>query len=281
MTALNPRTFQFEQEQGIATLTLDRPDTLNSLTFEVYEELTEFFGRLQDEDSVDALVITGKGKGFCSGGDVNAIIGALFARDMKGLMAFTRLTGRLVHNIRALRKPVIAALNGVTAGAGAVIALACDFRVASDRAKLAFLFTRVGLTGADMGAAYLLPRLIGVGRATELLMLGEPVTAEEALQMGLVNRVVKHEDVLIEALELAEQLARGPLFALGITKEMLQHEQTLGLAAALEWEAQAQAICMQTPDFREAYEAFVEKRPPDFRRLRRHAPRHAGEDEEA
>jgi enoyl-CoA hydratase/carnithine racemase len=265
---MQTRSFHYAEDGGIATLTLDRPDTLNSLTFEVYEELTATFEALQARDEVDVVILAGRGRGFCSGGDVNAIIGELFSRDTKGLLAFTRLTGRLVGSIRSLRKPVVAALNGVTAGAGAVIALACDFRLAASDAKIAFLFTRVGLAGADMGAAYLLPRIVGVGRATELLMLGEAIDAEAALAAGLVSRVVAPGDLVDEARALAEKLARGPLFALGITKELLNHEADMSLPAALEWEAQAQALCMQTPEFREAYEAFTQKRRPDFRAVR-------------
>ena len=204
--------------------------------------------------------MTGEGRGFCSGGDVEAIIGELLTRDMQGLLSFTRLTGALVHAIRTLRKPVVAAINGVAAGAGAVIALACDFRIASDSASLAFLFTTVGLAGADMGAAYLLPRVIGVARATELLMLGDRVPADEALRLGLVTRVVAADALMAEARALAVRLAAGPSFALGMTKALLNQEQSMDLASAIEAEAQAQAICMQTPAFREAYEAFVARR---------------------
>ncbi|MFN7971956.1 MAG: enoyl-CoA hydratase family protein [Acidobacteriota bacterium] len=266
-----PKSFRYQEEEGVATITLDRPDTLNSLTFEVYEELTETFAKLQDHHGVDAVVITGTGRGFCSGGDVNEIIGALFARDARGLTEFTRLTGQLVVNIRTLRKPVIAALNGTTAGAGAVIALASDFRIAVPAAKIAFLFTKVGLTGADMGAAFLLPKVIGLARATELLMLGDAVTADVALAMGLVSKVVAPESLISEARALAARLASGPAFALGVTKDLLNHELAMGLHAAIEWEAQAQALCMQAPEFREAYESFTQKRAPDFRRVRERA----------
>jgi enoyl-CoA hydratase/carnithine racemase len=195
---------------------------------------------------------------------VHDIIGPLLAMDAPARMAFTRLTGDLIGNIRELDRPVVAAVNGVAAGAGAVIALACDFRVASERAKIAFLFVRVGLTGADMGAAWLLPQVVGLARATELLLLGDAVTADEALRVGLVNRVAAPENVLAEARTLAARLARGPRFALGMTKRMLNVEPTMALRDALEAEAQAQQICMAHPDFREAYEAFVAKRDPVF-----------------
>ena len=275
---MKTKSFRYEEEAGIGTITLDRPERLNALTFDVYEELTRVMRNLQSRDQVDTIVLTGEGKGFCSGGDVNAIIGALFARDMKGLLQFTRLTGELVRNIRELRKPVVAAINGIAAGAGAVIAMACDFRIASDNSKFAFLFTRVGLAGADMGAAYLLPRIVGQARATELLMLGETIPAAQALDYGLVHRVVPSDMVLVEAKRLAEKLSRGPTFAIGMTKELLNHEQDLSLSAAIEWEAQAQAICMQTPEFREAYEAFTENRAADFRKLRSRRARRELED---
>jgi enoyl-CoA hydratase/carnithine racemase len=259
-----PKTFRYEVRDHVATLTLDRPDTLNSLTFEVYAELRDTFVALAAEDDVHSVIVTGAGRGFCSGGSVHDIIGPLFAMDAAGRMQFTRMTGALIGAIRALRKPVVAAVNGVAAGAGAVIALACDFRVFSEKAKIAFLFVKVGLAGADMGAAWLLPQVIGVARATELLMLGEPVPAPEALALGLAHRVVAPERVLDEARALAERLARGPRFALGMTKEMLNREPSMSLEEALEAEAQAQQICMATRDFREAYEAFVAKREPKF-----------------
>jgi enoyl-CoA hydratase/carnithine racemase len=261
---LAPKSFRYAVGDGIATLTLDRPDTLNSLTFEVYAELRDTFVALEREADVRAVVITGAGRGFCSGGSVHDIIGPLFNMSAAERLAFTRMTGALIGGIRALRKPVVAAINGVAAGAGAVIALACDFRVMSEQAKIAFLFVKVGLAGADMGAAWLLPQVIGLARATELLMLGEPVVAAEALRIGLTNRVCAPADVVPTAQALAQQLARGPMFALGMTKEMLNREPQLTLEAALEAEAQAQQICMATSDFREAYEAFVAKREPRF-----------------
>lgn len=262
---LQPQTFRCAvDEQGVATLTLDRPETLNSLTFAVYRELTDTLRALQDQEQVRAVVITGEGRGFCSGGSVHDIIGPLLSMAPQETLAFTRLTGELISNIRALRKPVVAAINGIAAGAGAVIALACDFRVADERAKLAFLFVKVGLCGADMGAAWLLPQIIGLGRATELLMLGDSVPAREALAMGLVHRVSAEGQALHDALALAQRLANGPTFALGMTKQMLTQEADMGLSQAIEAEAQAQQICMQTRDFREAHDAFVNKRLPRF-----------------
>jgi enoyl-CoA hydratase/carnithine racemase len=262
---LTPKSFLFEESaQGVATITLNRPERLNALTFEVYRELTDTFARLQNESDTRVVVITGAGRAFCSGGDVHDIIGELFSRDMEGLLEFTRMTCELVRNIRALPKPVIASLNGTTAGAGACIALAADLRIASETAKIAFLFVKVGLSGADMGAAYLLPRLVGLTKATELLYTGDFIPAPEAERIGLYNRVVPQDQLAATTLELAERLARGPTFALAKTKEMLNRELNLSLDAALECEAQAQAICMQHPDYREAYEAFVAKRAPKF-----------------
>ncbi|MFN7131624.1 MAG: enoyl-CoA hydratase family protein [Myxococcales bacterium] len=264
MTSLEPKSFHFRNDEGVGIITFARPELLNALTFEVYRELTDFFRALEHAPEVKCVVITGEGRGFCSGGDVNSIIGELFKRDTVGLNEFTRMTCELVRNMRALHKPIVAALNGVTAGAGAVIALASDLRVASEKAKIAFLFTKVGLAGADMGAAHMLPRVIGLSRATELLMLGDSVDAPTAERYGLFNRVVPHEKLMDEALALARRLAAGPLFALGMTKELLNEEQNQSLFDALNNEARAQAMCMITRDFREAYEAFVEKRPQRF-----------------
>ncbi len=263
---MNPASFRYEHdgETGVATLTLDRPERLNALTFEVYEELRDTFLALDTEPGVRAVLLTGRGRGFCSGGDVEEIIGALFERDYQGLLAFTRLTCSLVLAIRRCRRPVVAALNGTTAGAGAVIASACDLRVAAETAKIAFLFTKVGLSGADMGASWLLPRIVGLGRATELLMTGDFIDAAEAGRIGLYNRVVASDELLGEARGLAERLARGPSFALEVTKDALEREATMDLASALEAEARIQATCMEHPNFREAYEAFREKREPEF-----------------
>ena len=257
-------SFLYEQDEGIATITLNRPERLNALTFEVYRELTDTFAALRNEPEVRAVVITGAGRAFCSGGDVHEIIGELFKRDMEGLLEFTRMTCELVANIRALHKPVIASLNGTTAGAGACIALASDIRIAAEEAKIAFLFVKVGLSGADMGAAYLLPRVVGLAKATELLYTGDFISAAEAERIGLYNRVVCASQLTATTQELAERLAQGPAFALAKTKELLDREAHMNLEAALECEAQAQAICMQHPDYREAYEAFVAKRTPQF-----------------
>ena len=260
-----PSHFLLEVDsQGIATITLNRPERLNALTFDVYRELTDTFAGLQKERDVRVVVITGTGRAFCSGGDVHDIIGELFKRDIEGLLEFTRMTCELVHNIRAVPQPVIASLNGTTAGAGACIALSSDIRIASEEAKIAFLFVKVGLSGADMGAAFLLPRVIGLSKATELLYTGEFTSAVEAERIGLYNRVVPVDKLATVTREFAERLAKGPAFALAKTKEMLNREFLGSFDAALEAEALAQAICMQHPDYREAYEAFVLKRKPKF-----------------
>ena len=262
---IEPKSFLYEERDGVATITLNRPERLNALTFEVYRELTETFAALRAETSVGAVVITGAGRAFSSGGDVHDIIGELFQRDMEGLLEFTRMTCELVRNIRTLPQPVIASLNGTCAGAGACIALASDIRLASESAKIAFLFVRVGLSGADMGASYLLPRVIGLTKATELLYTGDFIEAREAERIGLYNRVVAADELERVTREFAERLARGPRFALMMTKEMLNREMDVSLDTALEWEAQAQSLCMQHSDYREAYEAFVEKREPEFK----------------
>ena len=262
---LNPTSFQFEVDSnGIATITLNRPDRLNALTFEVYRELTDTFAQLRNEKHIRVVAITGAGRAFCSGGDVREIIGELFARDMEGLLEFTRMTCELISNIRTLPQPVIASLNGTTAGAGACIALASDIRFASEEAKIAFLFVKVGLSGADMGAAYLLPRVVGFSKATELLFTGDFISAAEAERIGLYNKVVPTDQLAITTREFSERLARGPAFAVAKTKEMLNRELYMNFETALESEAQAQALCMQHPDYREAYEAFVGKRVPKF-----------------
>ncbi len=263
--SLSPKTFRFELDRGVGTITLDRPERLNSLTFDSYVELGDFFPKLEASTEVRAVVITGSGKGFCSGGDRHDIIAKLFERDMQGLLDFTRITGKLIQAIRQVRRPVIAAVNGVAVGAGAVMALACDVRIVSDDARFGFVFPKVGLCGADMGAAYLLPRVVGLGRASELLFLGELVDAAEALRIGLANRVVPKAEVLPTAQAWAKKLAEGPAFAHTMTKQMLEAEHTMSLAEAIEAEAQAQAICMQHPDFREAYDAITAKREPRFR----------------
>jgi enoyl-CoA hydratase/carnithine racemase len=262
----NPNSFLLAQDaSGVLTITLNRPERLNALTFDVYRELTETFADLRQEEAIRVVVITGSGRTFCSGGDVHDIIGELFERDMEGLLEFTRLTCELVHNIRLAPQPVIASLNGTTAGAGACIALASDIRIASESAKIAFLFVKVGLSGADMGAAYLLPRVVGLSKATELLYTGDFISAAEAERIGFYNKVVPSEQLAESTREFAERLARGPSFALAKTKEMLNREFDMTLETALAAEAQAQAICMQHPDYREAYEAFVAKREAKFK----------------
>jgi enoyl-CoA hydratase/carnithine racemase len=254
-----------DSDSGVTTITLNRPDRLNALTFEIYDELRHTFRALSTEPGVRAVVITGTGKAFCSGGDVRDIIGRLIGRDYRELLEFTRMTCDLVLAIRQCRRPVIAAVNGTTAGAGAVIAAACDIRIAAVSARIAFLFTKVGLSGADMGAAWLLPRIVGSGRAAELLMTGDFITAEEALRIGLYNRLVADGETLAAATAFAEQIAEGPSFALEITKDALEREATADFRSALDSEAQIQASLMTHADFREAYEAFVAKRPPKFR----------------
>ena len=264
--ALRPRSFIYAADPAtaVATITLNRPERLNALTFEVYAELRDTFRALDSEPAVRAVVITGTGRAFCAGGDVEDIIGALFARDAAGLLEFTRLTGDLILSIRQCRRPVVAALNGTVAGAGAVIAAASDIRIAAESAKIAFLFSRVGLAGADMGAAWLLPRIVGMAHASEILMLGDFISAERAARIGLYNRVVPADRLMAEATEVATRLARGPSVALGVTKQALNEEAAMDLVAAIEWEARAQADCMRHPNFREAYEAFRAKREPKF-----------------
>jgi enoyl-CoA hydratase/carnithine racemase len=262
---LTAQTFDLRLERGVAHVTLARPDKLNSLTFAIYEELADVFAKLGASRDVRAIVVTGQGKGFCSGGDVDAIIAELFARDAQGLLDFTRVTGRLIQNIRQVRRPVIAAVNGVAVGAGAVIAAACDLRVAARTARFGFLFPKVGLSGADMGAAYLLPRIVGLGHASELLFFGDLIDADHAYRIGLVNRVeVDGAAALATAQAWAERLARGPAFAHAMTKQMLESEHTMTLPQAIEAEAQAQAICMAHPDFRIAHDAYKAKATPRF-----------------
>jgi enoyl-CoA hydratase/carnithine racemase len=256
--------YEFDGATGVATITLNRPERLNALTFEVYDELRRAFDALSEEAGVRVVVITGAGRAFCTGGDVEDIIGALFERDFRGLLDFTRMTCDLVRAIRTCRKPVIGALNGTVAGAGAVIATACDLRVAAESAKIAYLFTRVGLSGADMGAAWMLPRIVGLAKASELLMTGDFIGADEAHRIGLYNRVVSDGEALGAATELARKLARGPSFAIEITKDALNREAAMDLPGALEAEAQIQAALMLHPDFRESYEAFVAKREAKF-----------------
>ena len=251
--------FLYEVDNGIATVTFNRPDVLNALTFEIYAQFRDLLEELRYDDDVKVLVLTGKGKGFCSGGDVHDIIGELLKRDVKGHLEFTRMTGAVVQNMRLLDKPIIAALNGTTAGAGAVIALASDLRIAVEKMRFAFLFTKVGLTGADMGAAYLLPRVIGQGRALELLLLGDAVEAATAERYGLVNRIVSPHDLLPTAQEWAKRLAQGPTLAISMTKRLVNNEWNMDLVSALESESQAQALMLMGEDHRIFYEAFKEK----------------------
>jgi len=256
--------YQVNTDTQVATITLNRPERLNALTFEVYKELRDTFQRLDTDPGVRAIIITGAGRAFCSGGDVEDIIGALLGRDLKALHEFTRLTCDLILAMRRCRRPIVGALNGTVAGAGAVIAAACDIRIAAESAKIAFLFTKVGLSGADMGAAWLLPRIVGYGHAAEMLLTGEFVDAQRAHEIGLYNRVVPQAQVLPEARTIAEKLARGPSAALGVTKQALEAEAALDLEAALAYEAEVQAQLMQGPNFREAHEAFRAKRDPKF-----------------
>jgi enoyl-CoA hydratase/carnithine racemase len=248
----------------VATITLDRPERKNPLTFESYAELRELFRTLADVTDVKAVVLTGAGGNFCSGGDVHDIIGPLTKRDMSGLLDFTRMTGELVKAMRLCPQPILAAIDGVCAGAGAILAMASDLRFGTARSKVAFLFVRVGLAGCDMGACAILPRIVGQGRAAELLYTGRALGGEEAERWGFFNRLCEPEAVLGLATETAESLARGPTFAHALTKRMLHREWDMGVEQAIDAEAHAQAIAMQTQDFRRAYQAFVEKRKPVF-----------------
>lgn len=266
MTLPVPASFALELVRGVATITLDREKRLNALTFEVYRELAETFEELDRLDAVRAVVITGRGRGFCSGGDQDDIIKHLLGRDTPELLAFTRATGRLIKAMRACRRPIIAAINGVAVGAGAVIACASDLRIAAASAKFGFIFPQVGLSGADMGVTYLLPRIVGLGHASELLLFGDIIDAPRALEIGLVNRVVSDGEAAVKlGHEWAARLASGPAFAHSITKQMIESEHTMALSEAIEAEAQAQALCMQHPDFAEAHASFKEKRPARFR----------------
>ncbi|HYO48539.1 MAG TPA: enoyl-CoA hydratase family protein [Chloroflexia bacterium] len=263
----NPKSRDFLYEvsgDGIATLTFNRPEVMNALTFEVYAQFRDLLEELRYDEAVKVLVLTGAGNAFCSGGDVHKIIGALLERDVKDHLAFTRMTGAVVQNMRLLDKPIIAALNGMTAGAGAVIALASDLRIASERARFAFLFSKVGLAGVDMGSGYLLPRIVGMGRASELLLFGDTVDAATADRYGLVNRVVPHDELLPAAQEWARRLANGPTLAISMTKRMINSEWNMDLVSALEAEAQAQALMLMGEDHRRFYEAFKAKEKPEF-----------------
>jgi enoyl-CoA hydratase/carnithine racemase len=265
--SLTPKSFRFEHDaaSGVATITLDRPERLNALTFEVYAELRDLFAALDTAPGVRVVLLTGAGRGFCSGGDVEDIIGKLFGRSPEELLSFTRMTCDVVANMRRCRRPIVAAVNGTAAGAGAVLAAASDVRFAADSARIAFLFVKVGLSGADMGISWLLPRLVGHGNASELLFTGDFITAQHAHEMGLYQRVLPQEKLLPEARAFAEQLARGPADALAVSKRALALESHMTLEQALDHEARVQAELMVHPDYREAYEAFRAKRNPTFK----------------
>lgn len=257
--------FDFRLEEGVATVTFTRPERLNALTFEVYADLRDLLTELPHREEARALVVTGTGRGFCSGGDVHEIIGRLQGMGARERIDFARMTGAVVQRMRECPLPIVAALNGVAAGAGAVIALAADFRLLARSASFQFLFTRVGLAGADMGSAYLLPRVVGLARATELLMLGERVDSERALAYGLANEVVADGDLPGRAEELARRLAAGPALAHAATKLLLSREQDMSLGGALELEAMTQALLMTSEDHAEFYRAFTEGRDPQWR----------------
>ncbi|MEI8698690.1 MAG: enoyl-CoA hydratase family protein [Mesorhizobium sp.] len=264
MAGRKPKHFLWQVEGKVAKIRLDRPERKNPLTFESYAELRDIFRDLVYAEDVDAVVFLPNGGNFCSGGDVHDIIGPLVKMDMKELLAFTRMTGDFVKAMLNCGKPIIAAVDGVAVGAGAIIAMASDIRIATPEAKTAFLFTRVGLAGCDMGACAILPRIIGQGRAAELLYTGRTMSAEEGERWGFFNRLVDAAALEAEALDMAARIASGPAFAHGITKTQLNQEWSMGLDQAIETEAQAQAICMQTGDFKRAYEAFVGKQKPVF-----------------
>ena len=264
LAAHRPGHFKWQVEGKVGVITIDRPDKKNPLTFESYAELRDFFRRLQYAGDIKAVVVTGSGGNFCSGGDVHEIIGPLTKMAMPELMDFTRMTGDLIKAMRACPQPVISAIDGICAGAGAMIALFSDLRFGTPAAKVAFLFTRVGLAGCDMGACAMLPRLIGQGRASELLYTGRSMSGEEGLAWGFFNSLAPSSEVFAKAMESAQMLATGPTFAHGMTKKMLQQEWAVGIDEAIEMEAQAQAICMQTQDFHRAYNAFVARKKPVF-----------------
>jgi len=258
-------SFHYSVSDHIARIRFARPETLGSLTFKVYRDLTDLMYQLRFDDDIKVVVIEGEGKGFCSGGDVHEIIGELLKRDTKGLIEFTRMSGELIQNMRLLEKPIIASINGVAAGAGAVIALASDFRIMAKESYLAFLFQKVGLTAADMGAVFLLPKVVGLARATEYLMLGDKIQSDEALRVGLANKVVELSELETESLALANRLATSASLALGVTKRLINNEWLMDIVTAIEQEAIAQALMMQTEDYREFHKAFSEKRKPNFK----------------
>ena len=261
---MTPDHFQWELKDGLGIITLNRPERKNPLTFDSYAELRDTFRNFSYTDEIRAVIINGAGGNFCSGGDVHEIIGPLTKMSMKELLAFTRMTGDLVKAIRACPQPVLAAIDGICVGAGAAIAMACDLRFGTPQAKVAFLFTRVGLAGCDMGACSMLPRLIGQGRASELLFSGRSMKAEEGASWGFFNQIHDSENLLEQVKEFAIKLIAGPNFAHSMTKTMLNQEWNMSLDQAIEAEAQAQAICMQTEDFTRAFDAFVAKEKPSF-----------------
>jgi enoyl-CoA hydratase/carnithine racemase len=261
---ITARTFIYTEDNHIATITLNRPEKLNALTFDIYRELTDTFYALANVKHIRAVIITGRGRAFCSGGDVREIIGELIKQKPDEILQFTQLTCELVKAIRSLPKPVISSLNGLAAGGGACIALASDIRIASESARIAFLFTKIGLSAADMGVTHLLPRIIGLGRATELLFTGEFISAHKAEQIGLFNRVVSEDKLESETRYLAELLSSRSMIGLATTKEMIEKEHNMDLFSALDLEAKAQAVCMQADDFREGFYSFIEKREPKF-----------------
>lgn len=263
--SLSPEHFSWHFADGVGTVTLNRPDRKNPLTFESYAELRDTFRALVYATDVKAIIVTGAGGNFSSGGDVHEIIGPLTKMAMPELLAFTRMTGDLVKAMRACPQPIIAAIDGICVGAGAIMAMASDLRLATPATKTAFLFTRVGLAGCDMGACAILPRIIGQGRASDLLYTGRMMSAEEGERWGFHNRLVAAEDLISEATKLARSIAAGPTFAHGITKTQLGIEWAVSVETAIEMEAQAQAICMATNDFRRAFEAFADKRTPEFK----------------
>ncbi len=264
LAGLTPQHFGWRVVRQVGVITLNRPERKNPLTFDSYSELRDLFRTLAYADDVRAVVVQGEGGNFCSGGDVHEIIGPLIAMSMPDLLTFTRMTGDLVKAMRACPQPVIAAIDGVCAGAGAIVAMASDLRVGTARSKVAFLFTRVGLAGCDMGACSILPRIVGQGRASELLYTGRALPGEEALAWGFYNRLADPEAVSAAAIDWAAELAAGPSFGHAMTKRMLHQEWSMGVDEAIESEAQAQAICMMTQDFQRAYHAFVAKQKPEF-----------------
>lgn len=267
-SAISPTHFTWSIDRGVALITLNRPERKNPLTFDAYDELTETFRTLQRVRDVKIVIVTGAGDNFCSGGDVHEIIGPLVSAQEGGrvheLLAFTKMTGNLVKAMRACPQPIVAAVDGICAGAGAILAMASDLRIGTDRSRVAFLFVRVGLSGADMGACAILPRIIGYGRASELLYTGRFMAADEAERWGFYNKVVSPDDLLTQAIALSRSLADGPTFAHAITKASLHAEWNMSIDDAIDHEAQAQAICMETKDFARAYRAFTTKGTPVF-----------------